>query len=165
MSTLLDRMGYLALALALSLSTTVEADDSDRCSGPTDRKCVDQDPGLAAESPRVFGSRQLWSRAVLADPLTEATTPGNGPETSADCGFSLRAWCRRDGLPRLRVDATHSRVVRFPCIFCPGVFHRCVVSHSSRGIDRPRRCWRVIRTHGRGLYSATGIWRTNDTGE
>jgi putative peptidoglycan lipid II flippase len=75
---LLDRMGYLALALALSLSTAVEA------------------VILAIVLRRRIGSLTAKTRewllrviactatmafvaAVLADPLTEATTPGNGP--------------------------------------------------------------------------------------
>jgi putative peptidoglycan lipid II flippase len=75
---LLSRLGYLALALALSLSTTVEA------------------VVLIVVLRRRIGSVTIKTRewllrviaccavtavvaAVLADPLTEATTPGNGP--------------------------------------------------------------------------------------
>jgi putative peptidoglycan lipid II flippase len=77
--TLLDRMGYLALALALSLSTTVEAMILivvlGRRIGSVSTKTRDW-------LLRVLASSAVTALvgAVLADPLTEATTPGNGPK-------------------------------------------------------------------------------------
>jgi putative peptidoglycan lipid II flippase len=77
--TLLDRMGYLALALALSLSTTVEAMILivvlGRRIGGVSTKTRDW-------LLRVLASSAVTALvgAVLADPLTEATTPGNGPK-------------------------------------------------------------------------------------
>jgi putative peptidoglycan lipid II flippase len=77
--TLLDRMGYLALALALSLSTTVEAMILIVVLG---RRI-----GSVSTKTRDWLLRVLASSAVtalvatvLTDPLTEATTPGNGPK-------------------------------------------------------------------------------------
>ncbi len=75
---LLDRMGYLGLALALSLSTTVEAVILivvlGRRIGSVTAKTRDWLLRLIASS----GVMALVA-AVLADPLTEATQPGNGP--------------------------------------------------------------------------------------
>src|SRR5215212_3951962 len=75
---LLDRMGYLGLALALSLSTTFEAIILmvvlARRIGSVTAKTRDW-------LIRVLGSSGVMAlvAAVLADPLTEATQPGNGP--------------------------------------------------------------------------------------
>jgi putative peptidoglycan lipid II flippase len=75
---LLDRMGYLGLALALSLSTTVEAIIlivvlGRRIGGVTAKT---RDWLL-----KVIASTTVTAvvAAVLADPLAEATLPGNGP--------------------------------------------------------------------------------------
>ena len=76
---LLDRMGYLALALALSLSTTVEAIILIVILG---RRI-----GYVSTQTRNWLLKIIASSAVtavvaglLAAPLTEATTPGNGPK-------------------------------------------------------------------------------------
>ena len=88
--TLLDRMGYLALALALSLSTTVEAMILivvlGRRIGGVSTKTRDW-------LLRVLASSAVTALvgAVLADPLTEATTPGNGPKLQQIVVF-LSAW-------------------------------------------------------------------------
>ena len=75
---LLERMGYLGLALALSLSTTVEAIVLivvlGRRIGTVSAKTREWLLKVIAAS----GVLALVS-AVLADPLTEATLPGNGP--------------------------------------------------------------------------------------
>jgi putative peptidoglycan lipid II flippase len=76
---LLNQMGYLALALALSLSTTVEAliliFILGRRIGGVSRKTRDW-------LLRVFATTAVTAfvAALLAPPLTEATTPGNGPK-------------------------------------------------------------------------------------
>jgi putative peptidoglycan lipid II flippase len=85
---LLDRLGYLALALALSLSTTVEA--------------MILIVVLGRRIGGVSGHTRLWllkviactaiaalAAAVLADPLAEATTPGNGPRLQQIAVFLL----------------------------------------------------------------------------
>jgi putative peptidoglycan lipid II flippase len=76
---LLDRLGYLALALALSLSTTVEAliliAILGRRIGGVSRKTRDWLLKLIATS-----AVTALVAALLATPLTEATTPGNGPK-------------------------------------------------------------------------------------
>jgi putative peptidoglycan lipid II flippase len=75
---LLDQMGYLALALALSLSTTVEAMILSVVLG---RRIG----GVSAKTRDwllkviVCSVVAALVAAVLADPLSEATTPGNGP--------------------------------------------------------------------------------------
>jgi putative peptidoglycan lipid II flippase len=75
---LLDRLGYLGLALALSLSTTVEAIILIVVLG---RRIG----SVAAKTRdwllRVIASSAVMAlvAAVLANPLTEATQPGNGP--------------------------------------------------------------------------------------
>jgi putative peptidoglycan lipid II flippase len=76
---LLNRMGYLALALALSLSTTVEA----IILIAVLRRRI----GSVSTQTRNWFLRVLASSAVmafvsslLASPLTEATSPGNGPK-------------------------------------------------------------------------------------
>jgi putative peptidoglycan lipid II flippase len=75
---LLDRMGYLGLALALSLSTTVEA--------VVLAAVLGRRLGFVATKTRNWLQKVIASTAVtalvaavLADPLTEATLPGNGP--------------------------------------------------------------------------------------
>jgi putative peptidoglycan lipid II flippase len=77
-AALLDRMGYVALALALSLSTTVEA----VMLGIVLRRRL----GGIATANRVWILRVIVATAItavaaflLAPPLTEATQPGNGP--------------------------------------------------------------------------------------
>jgi putative peptidoglycan lipid II flippase len=76
---LLNQMGYLALALALSLSTTAEA----VILGFVLQRRIG---GLSATTrgwfARVFASTVVTAgvAAVLADPLAEATMPGNGPK-------------------------------------------------------------------------------------
>jgi putative peptidoglycan lipid II flippase len=86
--TLLDRMDYLALALALSLSTTVEAMILivvlGRRIGGVSTKTRDW-------LLRVLASSAVTALvgAVLADPLTEATTPGNGPKLQQIVVFLL----------------------------------------------------------------------------
>jgi putative peptidoglycan lipid II flippase len=76
--SLLDLLGYLALALALSLSTTIEAIILivvlGRRIGGVTAKTRDWLLRLIASS----GVMALVA-AVLADPLTDATQPGNGP--------------------------------------------------------------------------------------
>ena len=108
---LLDRMGYLGLALALSLSTTVEAiiliAVLGRRIGSVTAKTRHWLLRLIASS-----GAMAFVAAILADPLTEATQPGNWPQTSAVYGFSLRCGRRRDRLPRLCLDAANPRVVR-----------------------------------------------------
>jgi putative peptidoglycan lipid II flippase len=75
---LLDQIGYLALALALSLSTTVEAvilmAVLGRRIGGVSANTRDWLMKVAACS--VIAALVA---AGLAEPLTEATTPGNGP--------------------------------------------------------------------------------------
>jgi putative peptidoglycan lipid II flippase len=75
---LLDRMGYLGLALALSLSTTVEAIVLivvlGRRIGSVTAKTRDWLLRLMVSS-----AVTALVAAVLANPLTEATLPGNGP--------------------------------------------------------------------------------------
>jgi putative peptidoglycan lipid II flippase len=75
---LLDRMGYLALALALSLSTTVEAVILIVVLG---RRIGNVTAKTRDWLLRVIASSAVMAlvAAVLADPLTEATMPGNGP--------------------------------------------------------------------------------------
>jgi len=75
---LLDRMGYLGLALALSVSTTVEAIVLIVVLG---RRI-----GIVTAKTRAWLLKVIASTAItalvaaaLADPLTEATLPGNGP--------------------------------------------------------------------------------------
>ncbi|MCC2626496.1 MAG: integral rane protein MviN [Thermomicrobiales bacterium] len=75
---LLDRMGYLGLALALSLSTTVEAIVLivvlGRRIGSVTAKTRDWLLRLMVSS-----AVTALVAAVLANPLTQATLPGNGP--------------------------------------------------------------------------------------
>jgi putative peptidoglycan lipid II flippase len=75
---LLDRIGYLALALALSLSTTVEAVVLIVVLG---RRIGNVTAKTRDWLLRVIASSVVMAlvAAVLADPLTEATMPGNGP--------------------------------------------------------------------------------------
>jgi putative peptidoglycan lipid II flippase len=75
---LLDRMGYLALALALSLSTTVEAVILIVVLG---RRIGNVTAKTRDWLLRVIASSAVMAvvAAVLANPLTEATMPGNGP--------------------------------------------------------------------------------------
>jgi putative peptidoglycan lipid II flippase len=75
---LLDRMGYLTLALALSLSTTVEAVILIVVLG---RRIGNVTAKTRDWLLRVIASSAVMAlvAAVLADPLTEATMPGNGP--------------------------------------------------------------------------------------
>src|SRR5829696_4642373 len=75
---LLDRMGYLGLALALSLSTTVEAIILMVVLG---RRIGNVTVKTRDWLMRVVASAAVMAlvAAVLADPLTEATRPGNGP--------------------------------------------------------------------------------------
>jgi putative peptidoglycan lipid II flippase len=76
---LLDGMGYLALALALSLSTTVEAMILivilGRRIGGVSTKNRDWLVRVVASS-----AVTALVATLLANPLTEATTPGNGPK-------------------------------------------------------------------------------------
>jgi putative peptidoglycan lipid II flippase len=75
---LLDRLGYLALALALSISTTVEALILTGVLGH-------RIGGVTAKTwdwlLRVIASSAVMAlvASALVDPLTEATMPGNGP--------------------------------------------------------------------------------------
>jgi putative peptidoglycan lipid II flippase len=75
---LLDRMGYLGLALALSLSTTVEAIVLIVVLG---RRIGSVTAQSRAWLLRVVASSAAMAlvAALLANPLTEATLPGNGP--------------------------------------------------------------------------------------
>jgi putative peptidoglycan lipid II flippase len=75
---LLDRIGYLALALALSLSTTVEAVVLIVVLG---RRIGNVTAKTRDWLLRVIASSVVMAlvAAVLANPLTEATMPGNGP--------------------------------------------------------------------------------------
>jgi putative peptidoglycan lipid II flippase len=75
---LLDRIGYLALALALSLSTTVEAVVLIVVLG---RRIGNVTVKTRDWLLRVIASSVVMAlvAAVLANPLTEATMPGNGP--------------------------------------------------------------------------------------
>ena len=110
---LLDRIGYLALALALSLSTTVEA--------------VVLIVVLGRRIGNVTVKTRDWLLRVIA--LVRRHGSGRGrasgsahrgdhagkrPQASADCCFSRRSRCRRGGLPRLRLDAPHPRADRYP---------------------------------------------------
>jgi putative peptidoglycan lipid II flippase len=85
---LLDQMGYLALALALSLSTTVEAAILIVVLG---RRIG----GVPAKTRdwllRVIACSAIAAlvAAGLADPLSEATTPGNGPRLQQIVVFLL----------------------------------------------------------------------------
>ncbi len=134
---LLDRMGYLALALALSLSTTVEAMIL-----------------IVVLGRRIGGvstkTRDWLLRVIASSAVTALVAAGAGrsadrghhagkrAEASADCGFSLRAWCRRDGLPRLRLDATHPRVVRYSSISSDPAYSTVAPPRDrSRATDRP----------------------------
>jgi putative peptidoglycan lipid II flippase len=85
---LLDRMGYLALALALSLSTTAEA--------LILLAVLGQRIGGLSATTRDWLLRVIACSAVaglvaagLSDPLTEATTPGNGPRLQQVVVFLL----------------------------------------------------------------------------
>jgi putative peptidoglycan lipid II flippase len=85
---LLDRLGYLALALALSLSTTVEAIILIAVLG---RRI-----GTVSTSTRDWLLRVIAASAVaalvavlLASPLIEATTPGSGPKLQQVVVFLL----------------------------------------------------------------------------
>jgi putative peptidoglycan lipid II flippase len=85
---LLDTMGYLALALALSLSTTVEAIILTVVLG---RRI-----GGVSTNTRHWLLKVITCSAIaalvaagLADPLTEATTPGNGPRLQQIVVFLL----------------------------------------------------------------------------
>ena len=86
--TLLDRLGYLALALALSISTTVEA----VILATVLRMTLG---GVTARTRdwllRVLAATTVTALAagVLAGPLTEATTPGNGPRIQQLAAFML----------------------------------------------------------------------------
>jgi putative peptidoglycan lipid II flippase len=86
--TLLDRLGYLALALALSLSTTVEAIILIVVLG---RRIG----GVSANTRDwllkviVCSAVAALGAAGLADPLAEATTPGNGPRLQQIVVFLL----------------------------------------------------------------------------
>jgi putative peptidoglycan lipid II flippase len=75
---LIDRFGYLALAFALSASTTVEAGIL--------AMILHKRLGGVGKGARIWFGRLLVATAitalvagVLASPLAEATTPGNGP--------------------------------------------------------------------------------------
>jgi putative peptidoglycan lipid II flippase len=75
---LIDRFGYLALAFALSASTTVEAGIL--------AVILHKRLGGVGKGARIWFGRLLVATAitalvagVLASPLAEATTPGNGP--------------------------------------------------------------------------------------
>jgi putative peptidoglycan lipid II flippase len=76
---LLNQMGYLALALALSLSTTVEALILIVVLG---RRIGSVSTQTRDWLSRIIASSALTAMvaALLAHPLTEATTPGNGPK-------------------------------------------------------------------------------------
>jgi len=85
---LLDRMGYVALALALSLSTTVEALILIVVLG----RRIGGVPGNTRDwLLRVIACCAIAAlvAAGLADPLTEATTPGNGPRIQQIVVFLL----------------------------------------------------------------------------
>jgi putative peptidoglycan lipid II flippase len=75
---LLERMGYLGLALALSLSTTVEAIVLIVVLG---RRIGTVSAKTREWLLKVIAASAVLAlvSAVLADPLTEATLPGNGP--------------------------------------------------------------------------------------
>ena len=145
--TLLDRMGYLALALALSLSTTVEAMILivvlGRRIGGVSTKTRDW-----LESPRVFGS-DSFGRCGACRSADRGHYAGNGPKLQQIVVFLLAlgvvamvylgcAWMLR--IPELS-DFLVLLSRRIPPL------RRLALS---RGIDRHRRCWRVIRTDGRG---------------
>jgi putative peptidoglycan lipid II flippase len=76
---LLNRLGYLALALALSLSTTVEAIILSVILG---RRLGGVSTRIRDWLLRVIAASAVTAvvAALLADPLSEATTPGNGPK-------------------------------------------------------------------------------------
>lgn len=85
---LLDRLGYLGLALALSASTTIEA--------AILATVLHQRIGGGTSRSRSWFVRVLAATAVtavvaiaLAPPLTEATTPGNGPRIQQALVFLL----------------------------------------------------------------------------
>lgn len=75
---LLDRLGYLGLALALSASTTVEAVI---LAAVLHRRIGGDSSGVRRWLWRVLLATLVTagSALALAAPLTEATTPGNGP--------------------------------------------------------------------------------------
>ena len=75
---LLDRLGYLALALALSASTTVEAII---LAGVLRNRLGGVTPRTRDWLVRVVAATAVTAlvAAALAGPLSEATTPGNGP--------------------------------------------------------------------------------------
>jgi putative peptidoglycan lipid II flippase len=75
---LLDRLGYLALALALSASTTVEAVI---LVAMLRRRIGGVAPASWSWAARVIACTAITAvaAAVLVPPLTEATMPGNGP--------------------------------------------------------------------------------------
>jgi putative peptidoglycan lipid II flippase len=76
--SLLDRMGYLALALSLSASTTVEAI---ALAAILVRRLGGLPAGVIGWAGRVIAAAAATATAaaVLASPLIEATTPGAGP--------------------------------------------------------------------------------------
>ena len=85
---LLDQMGYLALALALSLSTTVEALILVVVLG---RRIGGVSANTRGWLLRVTACTAVAAlvAAGLVDPLTEATTPGNGPRLQQIVVFLL----------------------------------------------------------------------------
>src|SRR5215217_1329823 len=85
---LLDRIGYLALALALSLSTTVEALILVVVLG---RRIGGVSANTRGWLLRVTACTAVAAlvAAGLVDPLTEATTPGNGPRLQQIVVFLL----------------------------------------------------------------------------
>ena len=85
---LLDRLGYLALALALSASTTVEALIlaivlRQRVGGVT------REAGAWLARLLAATAATAAAAAFLAHPLAEATTPGNGPRLQQALVFLL----------------------------------------------------------------------------
>jgi putative peptidoglycan lipid II flippase len=85
---LLDQLGYLALALALSLSTTVEAVTLIVVLG---RRIGGVSPQTRDWLLKVIACSAVAAivAAGLAEPLTEATTPGNGPRLQQIVVFLL----------------------------------------------------------------------------
>ncbi|MGH2616857.1 MAG: murein biosynthesis integral membrane protein MurJ, partial [Thermomicrobiales bacterium] len=75
---LLEPMGYLGLALALSASTTIEAVI---LAAVLSRRIGGVSPSIRAWSVRLLAATAVTAfvAAVLAPPLAEATLPGNGP--------------------------------------------------------------------------------------